>query len=83
MCCVIRSVWKRVVLPWLHPLIKKVFRMLFIKKNKLLAKRESKDKEWVLVYGACTKVGKLTAKVFAQVGCSLLLVDADLSKLQQ
>jgi hypothetical protein len=41
MCCVIRSVWKRIVLPWLYPLLKKIFRTVFIRKNKLLAMRES------------------------------------------
>ena len=36
----------------------------------------------MIVYGACNKIGSLVAKVFAQYGFSLILVDSNLSKLQ-
>jgi short-subunit dehydrogenase len=49
------------------------------KKNKLFIAEEGR---WVLIHGACTKVGKLSSKVFASNNYSLILVDTDLSKLQ-
>jgi len=51
------------------------------RKSKLLAPQTSE--RWVIIYGACTRVGKMTAKVMASKNYSLILIDQSLSKLQK
>ena len=51
------------------------------RKSKLL--RNQTTDTWVMIYGACTKVGKLTAKNFAKFNYKLILVDSNIAKLQK
>jgi FlaA1/EpsC-like NDP-sugar epimerase len=76
-----RLLTRRLLIPMLYPLLRKLFLHLIRRKSKLLSKQT--NEKWVLINGACTKVGKFTAKILAARNYSLILVDQNLSKLQK
>lgn len=78
--CLLRSTFRRIYMRLVFPILRRLFQGLR-RKSSLLARQ--KGDTFVLIYGACTKLGKLTAKVFASYNYSLVLVDRDLSKLQK
>jgi hypothetical protein len=83
----IRLFYKSVAVPLIYPLLKKLILRIMRRKSNLLKATdkgkcdESTNKRWVLVYGACTQLGRTVAKVFANYNYGLILVDANLSKL--
>ena len=93
----IRIVYKYVAKPLVYPVLRHLFYRLVRKPSKLLppvknlsqitAKATSDQDEssikWVLIYGATNNLGTQVAKVFASHGYALVLVDGNLSKLQQ
>lgn len=88
----VKLLYKGVLIPIIYPFLRKIFYAILKKRSKLLPvslgsnqlKRDVQTKElkWVLVYGACSHLGKLVTKVFANHDYGLMLIDANLTKLQ-
>lgn len=66
------------------PSMKQLFRSVFRKKNKLLDAScfAQNNEKHVILYGACSHMGQTCARVMLKYGYSLILVDANLHKLQ-
>ena len=87
-----KLLYKGLLVPLIYPFLRKIFYFILKKRSKLLPisvgsnklKRETKTIEikWVLIYGASSHLGKLVAKVFANHDYGLMLVDGNLTKLQ-
>ena len=91
----IRILYKYVAKPIIYPILRHFFYRWVRKRSKLLppiknlaqvtidAQKDEQSVKWVLVYGATNNLGTQVAKVFAAHGYALVLVDGNLSKLQQ
>jgi hypothetical protein len=77
--CFLRSLFRRVGLPLIYPALRKLFLHIMKRKSKLLQPQTTDT--WVMIYGACNKVGKLTAKNFAKFNYKLILIDPNIAKL--
>ena len=83
----IRLLYKGIARPLVYPVLRKLALLILRRRSKLLVATEKgvqkagEEKRWVLVYGACSTLGKTVAKVFAMYNYGLLLVDSNLSKL--
>ena len=51
-------------------------------RTSLVRDAKSGEIRWVMIYGACSHLGKLVTKVFANCNYGLILIDANLTKLQ-
>jgi hypothetical protein len=63
------------------PAMKQIFRSVLRKKIKLLDKSRDNRKSYVIIYGACSHMGKITSNLFIKYNYSLIMIDADLQKL--
>ena len=87
----VKLLYKGVLIPIIYPFLRKVFFTILKRRSKLLPlaigslqskQIKNKSLKWVLVYGACSHLGRLTAKVFANHEYGLMLIDSNLTKLQ-
>ena len=83
----VRLLFKYVARPLIYPILRHFFYRIFRSRSNLLPPVENLSKQvekrkWALIYGATNHIGSLAAKVFASHGYALLLVDANLGKLQ-
>ena len=89
----LKLVIKGVIQPIIYPIVKHFFFKIMKRRSKLFARvsnlqqmikaQKSTNKlKWVLVYGATSHIGVQISKLFASHGYCLILVDANLTKLQ-
>jgi hypothetical protein len=75
-----KLLYKAIAYKILVPVVKRILKLF---KTEIALEKGSSSK-FVIVYGACTKVGRLVAKVIAvKFGYSVFLIDQNLSKLQE
>ena len=65
------------------PSMKQIFRVLFRKRIPLLQLSPENQKKHVIIYGATSHMGQITSNIFIKYGYSVILIDANLQKLQQ
>ena len=63
--------------------MKNIFRVVFKRKMKLLNEDfDGNAKKHVIIYGACSHMGRITTSIFVKHGYSVVLIDVNLEKLQ-
>lgn len=58
--------------------MKQIFRWALRDKIPLLDMNEDNENKYVIVYGACSHMGSITANLMLKYGYSLLLIDPNL-----
>lgn len=64
--------------------MKQIFRAVLRRGKPLLNinEFESNRQKHVIIYGACSHMGQITSNIFLKYGFSIILIDANLQKLQ-
>ena len=76
----VKLLYKAIAYRILIPVVKSILKLFRAE----IALEKGTPTKFVIVYGACTRVGRLVAKVIAvKFGYSVFLIDQNLSKLQE